>query len=76
MLDRMNKYSGQEESDAVAIISDELDTLVTLLNRFFEKASPYAKARFEKLWPGHEQLDRCHAKALAMLSCELAPPSD
>jgi len=76
MLDRLNKYSAQETADAVGIIADEVETLLDLLDRFFEKTDERDHSRLEKIWPGHEGVSRTLVQQLAKLSRELTPPDD
>ena len=76
MLDRLNKYSAQETADAAADISDQVETLLDLLDRFFEKTPEHVHSRLEKIWPGHEGVSRTLVQQLAKLSRELTPPDD
>lgn len=76
MLDRMNRLSAQETADAVATLSDAVETVYDLLERFFEQTDEQTQSRLIEAWPEHEKIDKPVIKRLAQLSRDLASLED
>ena len=76
MLDRLNKYSAQETADAVAVIAEQVGTLMELIDDLYSRAPDRDFSKFDAIWPDYHRLNAALCQKLNKLASQLEPPAD